>query len=302
MSLQGAKPLGLASPQRGLAILAMIGSAAAWGGATVMTKGALAVLPPFMLLLLQLSASCLALWLAVLLFGGVSLTPRRALSTAMPGLLEPGLAYGVAVPGLLLTSATSATVIGAAEPAFIGLLAWLLLGQRPRVGELLALLATFVGVLLIALEGDGGERQLTGDLLIVIGTLFAALYVILSRKAASAFPAHLVAALQQTAGLLVALILWLGALAFTAESVPGALPAGVVAFAMLSGVVQYAVAFWLYLVGLRHIPISTAGMFLALIPVFGLAGAVFVLGEQPSLAKLAGCGLVVLALLAVARR
>ena len=298
---RGTEPA-LASPEKALAILAMVGSAAAWGGATVMTKGALSVLPPFTLLVLQLSASNLVLWLAVFLFGGARLTPGRVLSTAAPGLLEPGLAYGVGVPGLLLTSATSATVIGAAEPAFICLIAWAFLRERPRRGEILALIATFAGVLLIALDGDGSPRHLTGDSLIVLGTLFAALYVVLSRKAAGAYPAHHVAALQQSAGLIVALVLWGGALSITAEAVPEGLTPGIIAFAMLSGIVQYAMAFWLYLVGLRHLPVSTAGMFLALIPVFGLAGAIIVLGEQPNLAKLTGCALVVLALLAITRR
>jgi drug/metabolite transporter (DMT)-like permease len=53
-----------------LAVLAMIGSAAAWGGGTVMSKALLDEgLPPVTLLVVQLLASCTVLWLIA--FGGV---------------------------------------------------------------------------------------------------------------------------------------------------------------------------------------------------------------------------------------
>ena len=48
----------LPGPSRVIAIAAMIGSAACWGGATVMTKAALEAFDPFILLLIQLVASC----------------------------------------------------------------------------------------------------------------------------------------------------------------------------------------------------------------------------------------------------
>ncbi|ANK72926.1 MULTISPECIES: EamA family transporter [Ensifer] len=46
--------------------------------------------------------------------------------------------------------------------------------------------------------------------------------------------------------------------------------AGMLALALISGIVQYALAFWLYLIGLKRLPVSTAALFLTLTPVFGI--------------------------------
>lgn len=60
-----------------------------------------------------------------------------------------------------------------------------------------------------------------------------------------------------------------------------------------SGIMQYALAFLLYLIALQKLPASHAAFYLALIPVFGVASAVMLIGEQPSLAQGIGGVLVV---------
>ena len=116
--------------QRGVAVLAAILSAACWGSATVMSKGVLEHMPPMTLLAVQLTASITVLWLAVLVLRSrvrFDCSTRRA---SLSGLLEPGLAYTLGIIGLALTTASSAALIGAAEPLFILLLAWLILTDR----------------------------------------------------------------------------------------------------------------------------------------------------------------------------
>ena len=135
---------------RAMAALSLVGAAASWGLATVMTKATLATLPPFTLLTIQLAGSITFLWVAVLLLRqSMRLDPgsRRA---ALSGLLEPGLAYAVAIPGLALTSAANASMIGAAEPVLVCAVAWLLLGERPRPVVLLAILAATFAVAAVA--------------------------------------------------------------------------------------------------------------------------------------------------------
>ena len=61
-----------------------------------------------------------------------------------------------------------------------------------------------------------------------------------------------------------------------------------------SGVMQYALAFLIYLIALQNIPVSHAAFYVALIPVFGIASAVVMIGEQPSLTQWIG-GLLVIA-------
>ena len=196
---------------RAMAALSLIGAAGSWGLATVMTKATLSAVPPFTLLALQLTASVTFLWAATfLLRKRVCFDPasRRA---ALSGLLEPGLAYAVAIPGLSLTSAATTSMIGAAEPVLVCAVAWLLLGERPRPAIMLAILAAMIGAALVTISGASsgeGSSPLLGNLLVLAGTLFAAIYVVLSSRFLAQTPPLALAALQQSVGLVFALLLF----------------------------------------------------------------------------------------------
>ncbi|MFH1555201.1 MAG: DMT family transporter [Pseudomonadota bacterium] len=293
-------------------ILAVVASAACWGLATVLSKDVLHTIAPFTLLAIQLAGSVGFLAAVFRARGGRLPGVGSGLSVAWPGLLEPGLAYGVSVPGLALTSATNATVLSTAEPVLICLLAFLLLGVRTSAWVLGCSAFAILGVLFVTvfgtgdlgtgdLRGDAGTGDLRGDALVFVGTGFAALYVVASSRMVAGLPTLTLALLQQTLGLLFALGLLTVALATGWEEwqVP---PLGAVLVAVLTGVVQYAMAVWLYLTALRDLPAPVAGGFLALIPVFGVAGAVLLLGERLAPMQMLGCALVVAAMAAMAAR
>lgn len=280
-----------------LPLLAMVGSAALWGASTVLTKAVLDQVAPFSLLALQLCASAAALGLAGWIMGGRAPWRRGA-----AGLLEPGLAYGVGVPGLWLTGAAAASVLAATEPALVLLLGWALFGDRPSGRLVAAAGVAIAGVALVALPGaEGGERRLEGDLLVLLGTAFAALYVLVSARQVQEGAAPLTLAFAQHAwGLGLALPLLAGAVALGWERPVWPEPA-VLGLALLSGLLQYALPFWLYLVAVREIPASRAALVLTLTPVFGVAGGVLVLGETVLPLQMAGAALILGAVLAVRR-
>jgi drug/metabolite transporter (DMT)-like permease len=289
---------------RGLAVAAMMGSAACWGGATVATKGALAVFPPLTLLLIQLGASVAALWGAVLLLRPRVGPPGRALRAGCTGLLEPGLAYAVGVPGLALTTAGNASVVAALEPVFVVLLVWAAFGARPGALVSVAILVAVTGVCLVSLPGATGlgGGDVRGDALVLLGTAFAAAYVVASSRLVVDASPLVLTALQQSTGLVLAAVLAALALGTGLEARPASLPPGALLLAVVSGLVQYALAFWLYLVGLRALPVAVAGLFLTLTPVFGVAGGVLVLGERLAALQLVGAALIVGAMAVVLSR
>ncbi len=65
----------------------------------------------------------------------------------------------------------------------------------------------------------------------------------------------------------------------TRRSSRAGLTAGGAIAAVVSGVVYYGLAYWLYLSGLRWIPASVAAVSFYLVPVFGI-GAAAVFGER----------------------
>jgi drug/metabolite transporter (DMT)-like permease len=283
------------------AYAAMIGSAAAWGLATVLTKDILATVPPFTTLATQLVASVSCLWLLTRLTGR-RLGPGGA-RTALTGLFEPGLAYAVGVPGLLMTSAASASIIAASEPAVVIALGGLLFGHRLNPGLTLVALVAMAGVVLTGTSGDpsGPSRALLGDALIFLGVVFAALYVLTSSALVERHDPLALAAAQQSLGLILAAFCLGAALLAGWERWPSGLGLSTWGIVLASGLVQYALAFWLYLVGMTRLPVAQAALFLTLTPVFGVGGAMLFLGEGLVPAQALGCALVIAALLLMPR-
>ena len=64
---------------------------------------------------------------------------------------------------------------------------------------------------------------------------------------------------------------------------------------------RYALAFWCYSIGLKQLPASMAGLFLNLIPIFGLGGAYLFLGERLTLVQWIGGTLILLAVIVALR-
>lgn len=291
-------------PGRAIASLAACLSAACWGLATVMTKDVLGHIPPMTLLAIQLTASISVLWIAVLVLRLRIDFDRPTRRASLSGLLEPGLAYTVGIVGLLLTTASNASLIGTAEPLFILLLAWLLLGE-PVSARLIVLAFTAalgIGLVMLPDVRGGGQGSLIGDLLIALGTLFAAFYVIATRKLVAKLNPLSLSALQQSVGLVWTLgVLALALVLGLATIGLNGLSSGVLLLAALSGIVQYALAFWFYLFALQRLQANIAGFYLALIPVFGIGAASVFLGETLTTGQWFGAIFIMASVAAVAR-
>ncbi len=71
--------------------------------------------------------------------------------------------------------------------------------------------------------------------------------------------------------------------------------------AVVSGVLYYGAAYWLYLSGLREVPAPFAAVSFYLIPIFGLAAAFLLLGERLNPQQWLGAGVVIVVVLAIFR-
>lgn len=282
-------------PTQSRAILLMILSAVCWGLGTVISKGVLIYLPPLMALVIQLISSVAFLWTITLiqqLWKPVDwnrFSPQTLLKLGFPGLLEPALSYIFGLIGLTMTTASHALLISTVEPIMILALAWMFLRERIRPVLLGSSGIAVSGVLLtISVDMQSNGRSAIGDLLIVVGTFCGALYAVLSRSGVQTVNAVLLAAIQQSVGLIWVILAWVSV---GQRNITQLIEIDLVVwtFAIASGIVQYALAFWLYLQAIKTIPVSIAAQFLSLVPVFGVCGAYLFLGER--LAPLQGLGM-----------
>jgi probable blue pigment (indigoidine) exporter len=278
--------------------LALILAAACWGLGTVVSKRAIAEIPPLTLLPIQLGSSLVALALLMRWRRIPFRDPAGSPVLGRLGVLNPGLAYALSLLGLVHITASLSVMIWALEPLLILFLAaWFL---RERIGPtLVALSVVALGGMLLVIYEPGSTGTPLGVALTLAGVACCAVYTVVTRRwiGSSDSTAQVVVAQQAYAlGLAVVLAVALRLVggAVRPESVT---PAGW-ASAIGSGVLYYAMAYWLYLAALRNVPASIAAVSFYLIPVFGVAGGFLLLGDRLQPWQWAGV-VVVLAAIAV---
>ncbi|MFI9557214.1 DMT family transporter [Nonomuraea endophytica] len=271
--------------------LLLIVAAVGWGAATTATKYALDGFGPLTLLVVKLAAATAVLWVVLLLRGrrGGAPGPWRF---ALLGLFEPALAYGGLTLGLTFTTATNASLLGATESAFVLVLAAMFLKERIRSRSVLGLVLALLGVLV--LDGGGfGSGFNIGDLIVLGGSLAAAVYVTLAAKTAPTVDALTMTTYQFTYATAFVLPLAVWPWMSGREPLPTDVAAPYWLAAIFVGGVCFALGFVLYNHAIRDIPAGTAGVILNMVPVIGVLTAVAFLGEALTVWHVAGAALVV---------
>jgi drug/metabolite transporter (DMT)-like permease len=271
---------------------AMIASAFFWGVGTVASKAVIdhSRASASTMLVVQLLGSVGALAIAAV---ALRQSPVGLWRRGWIGMLEPGLAFQFSLAGLAITSAASASVIGSLEPIAIPIVAWLLFRHRLTRHQLAVTLVAACGAILVAWASDGRGQQGTGDVLVLVGVGIAGLYVVLSERFENNAPVAALTAVQHT----YALALTVAITAVASPFVSLRWPVGRwILAAAGTGILSYALPFALFLFAVQRLPAVEAGMYLTLIPVFGVAGAVVLLGEHISALQLVGSAVVISAL------
>ena len=282
-------------------VVGLILAAASWGVGTVVSKSALAEIPPLTLLPIQLSASVAAL-LLLMRRQGVPLRGDGPALLGRLGLLNPGLAYALSLLGLVTITASLSVLLWALEPLLIVVLAAWFLGERiTRTFVVLSLIAV-AGMIVIVYDPAAGGAPL-GVVLTIAGIACCAAYTVITRRwiPATAETSQVVL-IQQVYGLVLASGLavavgWAGGQVLPSSITPMGL-----ASAVGSGVLYYAGAYWLYLGALRNVPASVAAVSFYLIPIVGVAAAAIFLGERMDTRQWIGAVVVMLAVLGILRQ
>ena len=213
---------------------------------------------------------------------------------AVLGFLGMGICGGGIYLALKYTTATNGTLIYTTSPVLIILLERLFLGRRSHFREMAGTLIAFLGVAVIVLRGSL-ETALSlsfniGDLLVFAGAISWAGYSILYRSE----PVRYVGNMP-----LFALVAIFGALsnlpiALWEMAQGDALPTQAHSWAAIAGIVLISslLAFSTFQYGVRALGASIAGVFMYLLPPYGVGLAILLLGEEFHSYHAAGIALV----------
>lgn len=250
--------------------------------------------------LIQASAALITLGRAV--FAVISLAFfARMQRRKLLGILTPAQIFVLVVSGALLAvhwvtffisvkvgGIAIATLGFASFPAFITLFEGLLFREQVSRNEWLVLALVTVGLVLVTPAFDLADQGTIGLAWGLLSGLAFALLALTNRRAASGMDPMQVACWQNT---IVALML----LPFAVDQL-GQVNAISWLWLALLGVFCTGLSHYLFVSSLTRLNARTAGLVIALEPVYAIAFAWVLFAQEPSLRMLAGAGLIVAAI------
>lgn len=197
------------------------------------------------------------------------------------GLLGAALFQTMSYIGLQGTLATNAVLLTAANPISVMLLAWLVLGEKANLRQMIGMVISFAGMIILASHGDlDGLRTFsfnTGDLWIVGAVLVWGGYsVLLQFTPAGVSPMFVVFLTAFTGTLFIAPF-------YIRDILVGdifALNITTLSAIAYTGLFASVLAFFSFNAAVARIGPSRASFFLHLMPVLGALMAFFFLGED----------------------
>ncbi len=209
------------------------------------------------------------------------------------GAIGIGTHNALAYLGLNYTTATNGVILNSFIPVMIVTFAWIFLRERLKPWQVAGIAISLAGVLAILSQGSLATlvafRLNAGDLLVILSMAMWASYTIALRwRPQGLHPLSFLFTIAVIGDLCI-LPLWLGELAlgrhpaWTLEAL-----AALVIVALFSSVLAYI--FWNR--GVEQVGAAVAGLFVHLMPVFGVILAWLFLGETLGLHHVAGIALI----------
>ena len=283
-------------------VCSLLGMAVCFGGTWPAGKVATHYVAPATAATARFAAACALLSTLALLRGrAVRLPARRDLPLVFAmGLTAVALYNFCFLYGLRLAPASDGSIIvPGLIPVLTTLLAWRLYGDRPGRSVAAGFALALCGLVLVVDPVGGVDmRRLSGDFVLIGAAACWSAYVLVARRAATRFDSITANVYLSGCGALLLLPFsflgggW-GGLAHAPASAWGA-----IAYLAVVGTV---LGFVLFSEGVRVVGIRPTSAFTLLVPVFGVLGAVFVLGEPLRLLLVAGGVLVIAGLWLVQR-
>ena len=284
-------------------ILSGLGAASIWGGMYVVSRMVLEVIPPVTLVFMRLVLGTITLAIVIRLTAPRLPSRGDVKLMASLGLVGMCISLVAQFAGTHLAGAANGALITSATPAFMLVFAWPILGTRPTIRQVGALILATTGVLVVTLLGTDAPTEapgshLAGNTFLLVAAVTWALYSVLGGRASSRYDALVTTAYATGFGALFTLPLVPWELASTPM---GSLDWPVWTGILYLGIVSTAGAFYLWNRSIARLGASLPGLLFFAQPVVGgLLGAT-VLGEVLSTSFFIGGALVASAVVLSAR-
>jgi len=289
-------PGGTAARGRDLGALALALLALIWGYNWVVMKIGLGYASPFAFAAMRTFFGALGLFVLMVLLRR-SLRPQALGATIVIGLLQTTGFVGLMMWALESGGAGTTSVLTYTMPFWLLLLAWAFLGERLRGVQWLAVALALAGLVLVLQPWDL-QGAFSSFLAVAGGFSWAASAVVVKRlQKRRRVDLLSLTTWQMLFGslplLLIAALTWQGGPEWS-EAFIWALAYNVV--------LGNALAWFLWLYGLRRLSAGAAGIATLATPVIGVTAAWLQLGERPAAIEAAGMALIIAALAVVTAR
>jgi drug/metabolite transporter (DMT)-like permease len=203
--------------------------------------------------------------------------------------------FGAWVASLELISVAASVTLVTATPVFLALVALITGRDRPTLRHGIAILIALVGVLLIARSSPGAGAY-SGNALALLGALAMGLFLLLARRHGASLDAWAFTGVACAVGALVLLV------AAVASGVPLALSdSGALLPLAMAALVPQLIGHGCLTWSLRHLKPTTVGLATVAEPVGSTLLAWLWLQEVPTAMTLAGCAVVLVAVVLTLR-
>jgi drug/metabolite transporter (DMT)-like permease len=266
----------------------LVGMALIWGVNASVMKLAVTEMPPLVFNAARLGLASIALVSLALGVRQTGLTRRDVAMLLLLGVLGTGLYQFFMIEGLARTRAGTTALILSSGPAFVALFGRLLGIERITRRGMIGIGLSMAGIAFVALtqpEALTRRATLLGSALVLIGCICWSLFAVLIKPYANRLDGRVVTAITIVGGTLPLSLLALPALDRTPWDELSLATWGAIAYAGLASMV-IAYLFWNR--GVRLLGPTRTAAFGNLQPIFALAAARVILGEQPGVWQLVG--------------
>lgn len=281
--------------RRSTALISLILVMMVWGSTFVVTKTAVAEIPPLTLSVLRFLIAAIVLAPIAAVRGGLAALPRPLpagplLLMGLTGIALFHIGFNYA---LAFGSAAQGALIFALVPAAVAVAAVLGLKERLSRRRMAGIALSVCGVALIVVTGhadSASPNPLLGAICMLAAVAAWAFYTVGAKRLADADQIVVIAMVSA-----IGAVIQLPLAAFELMQTPWTLPSLQAWLGVLFlGVAASALAFVVYGWVLRQLDASLVGVFINLDPVIGVLTAVLFLGETLGIGQAAG-GLIALA-------